>query len=103
MKETPPQNTTAETLRRLAKNELKATHEHTENARPPELALFRVPSSRKHLIEEGQFTPEEIKVLDQLAEKHANLKAEQTAKETKRRFANGLNLLDQTSESESND
>lgn len=58
----------------------------------PELALFRVPATREHLIEQGKFSPKEIKALDLLAEKHANLEAEQTASKAKQRFVSGLRI-----------
>ena len=97
------QDSNTESLKQLARKTLESSDQTTEIEVTPELAFFRIPTIREKLIVKGTFTPEEIKILDQLAEKHANLKAEQTAKETKRRFADGLNLSDQTSESESND
>lgn len=92
-------DSTIQNLKRLARKALASKDNAPTEPPVPELSLFRVPSTRQTLIEEGRFSAEEIEILDQMAATQADPEAEQTAIQAKQRFVSGVRFDETTSKS----
>lgn len=82
-----------EALKRLVRlNEGKGSPESPQLV--AELALWGVPSTRQAIIEKGDFSPEEIRQLDELASEKADNESESIARHSARDFQPGVRFED---------